>query len=385
MVDNNYDVIIIGAGSVGTPIAMMLSENGLKVTVIDRFASAGQGSNKTAIGGIRATHSDVAKIKLCQTSIEIFSKWKELHGDDIEWIRGGYLFVAYREEERTTLKELLMNQISYGLKIEWLDKQELLELVPDLNPTDLLGGTYSSQDGNASPLLANHAFFRRAQLKGATFNFQTEITGLIIQKDQIKGVATNKGKFYAPIVINAAGAWAKQIGCMAKIELPVESDSHEAGITEAVQRFFFPLIVDIHPEDQSSNFYFYQHYTGQVVFCLTPSPNQWGFDTNETSAFLPLVSKRLLQVMPCLQNIRVRRTWRGLYPMTPDGFPIIGFSSEVKGFLQAVGMCGQGFMLGPGVGALISRLINGTTKKTDQEILQLLSPNRQFVNQEMLK
>ena len=86
---NTYDTILIGAGSAGTPLAWQLAEAGQKVLVLDQFASAGQGSNKEAIGGIRATHSDPAKIQIGLKSLEIFSTWKETYGDDIGWERGG--------------------------------------------------------------------------------------------------------------------------------------------------------------------------------------------------------------------------------------------------------------------------------------------------------
>ena len=113
---------------------------GLDILVVDKLPSVGQGSNKTAIGGIRATHSDPAKIRLGLRSIEIFASWQALHGDDIEWYRGGYSFVAYREQEEKVLKQLLEIQHSYGLNIEWLDRDALLEVIPDLNPCDLCGG-----------------------------------------------------------------------------------------------------------------------------------------------------------------------------------------------------------------------------------------------------
>jgi sarcosine oxidase subunit beta len=157
-----YDVIVIGAGSVGTPTAFSLAEAGLRTLVIDSRASAGQGSNKAAIGGLRATHSDPAKIRLCLRSIEIFSTWKEKHGDDVEWVKGGYCFVAYREREEKILKDLLAIQKTYGLNINWLDRDDLLKVVPDLNPNGLIGGTFSPDDGNASPLLALHASYKHA-------------------------------------------------------------------------------------------------------------------------------------------------------------------------------------------------------------------------------
>lgn len=381
----SYDVIIIGAGSVGTPSAFYLAKEKSKVLVIDSCASVGQGSNKTAIGGIRATHSDHAKIKICSRSIEIFSTWKNVYGDEIEWYPGGYVFAAYQDKDAKALQELLTIQKSFGLIINWLTAKELLGIVPDLNPAGLLGGTFSPKDGHASPLLANHAFYDQSVKLGVDFLFKTAVEDLIIDQGSIKGVSTNKGSYHAQIVINAAGACAGKIGEMAGLHLPINPDSHEAGITEPVTRFLNPMIVDMRPFKKSSNFYFYQHYTGQIIFCVTPSPNLWGFDTRETSEFLPLAARRLIEIIPKLQNIRVRRTWRGLYPMTPDGFPIIGFIPEVKGFLQAAGMCGQGFMMGPGLAELIARLINNHLTEKDKDILKSFSPQRQFLSQEMLK
>lgn len=121
------------------------------------------------------------------------------------------------------------------------------------------------------------------------------------------------------------------------------------------------------------------------MFCITPSPNIWGYDTRETSTFLPMIAQRMVNVMPRLKNIRVRRTWRGLYPMTPDGFPIVGWSKEVQGYLMAVGLCGQGYMLGPGLGELLARICAGTETEKDRQVLEILSPYRDFGGQEKLK
>jgi sarcosine oxidase subunit beta len=95
----SYDIVVIGAGSVGTPAAFYLAREGLKVLVIDRLPSPGQGSNKAAIGGVRATHSDPAKIRLGLRTIEILTSFKDEFGYDVEWRPGGYVFVAYRPEE----------------------------------------------------------------------------------------------------------------------------------------------------------------------------------------------------------------------------------------------------------------------------------------------
>jgi sarcosine oxidase subunit beta len=380
-----YDAIIIGAGSVGLPAAFFLANAGLKPLVIDQFASPGQGSNKAAIGGIRATHSTPAKIRLCLKSIEIFSTWQEVYGDNIEWYQGGYSFVAYREREERVLKELLKVQHSYGLNIHWLDRDELLEVIPDLNRQGLIGGTYSPGDGSASPLLTAHAFYMRARERGAEFRFRERVTGIIRRRGTVVGVRTDQGGYATETVINAAGPWARPVAQMVGVDLPVVPDSHEAGITEPVGRFLKPMVVDIRPAEGSKNYYFYQHKPGPVVFCITPEPPVVGTDRRETSVFLPMIARRMVELMPKLANIKVRRTWRGLYPMTPDGSPIVGHLREVGGYIVAVGMCGQGYMLGPGVGALLARLVEGTLTSEDEEILEELTPYREFGGEEKLK
>ena len=381
----HYDVIVIGSGSIGAPTALSLAQAGYKTLVVDGAPSVGQGSNKRAIGGVRATHSDPAKIRLSLRSIEIFRSWQEVYGEDIEWVTGGYTFVAYREQEEASLKTLLSKQKSLCLNIDWYDRDDLLRIVPGLNKANLLGGTYSPEDGNCSPLLALHAFYVQACKAGATFRYNEPVTDLVIQSGKVKGVKTSKGTYAADVVINASGAWAKQIGQMAGIDLPVNPDCHEAGITESVAPFLVPMVVDIRPGPGSANFYFYQHKTGQIIFCITPNPPIWGFDTDETSVFLPQVARRMIEVMPMLANIRVRRTWRGLYPMTPDGTPIVGWSNEVQGLLNAVGMCGQGFMLGPGMGELLARMVADNLSGEDREVLDILSPYRAFKGMEVLK
>ena len=381
----NYDVIIIGAGSVGVPTAMAMAQAGVKVLVLDRFASQGQGSNKAAIGGIRATHSDPAKIRLCLRTLEVVSIWEETYGDDIEWTKGGYTFVAYRKHEEETLKELLKTQHQYGLNIDWYDRDDFLKIVPDVNPNGLLGGTFSSDDGHCSTLLVGHAMYAAAEQAGATFRYNERVTAIDVTDGRVSGVKTDHGEYAAPVIVNAAGPWAGEIGKLVGLDHPVNPDSHEGGITEPVAHFLDPMVVDIRPAPGSANYYFYQLGTGQVVFCITPQPSIPGFDRRETSEFLPMVARRMVDLMPRLKNIRVRRTWRGLYPMTPDGSPLVGWSEEVPGYLMAIGMCGQGFMLGLGLGELLARMVTDALTADDEETLQILSPQRQFQGQEALK
>lgn len=380
-----YDVVIAGAGSVGVPAALAMARAGVKVLVLDPFASQGQGSNKAAIGGIRATHSDPAKIRLCLRTLEIVSAWKETHGHNIEWTKGGYTFVAYREREERVLRDLLVVQRRYGLNIDWHDRSQLLDVVPDLNPQGLLGGTFSPDDGHCSTLLAGHAFCDEAKRTGAAFRYQEPVTGIDVQGGCVCAVVTPKGRYATGVVLNAAGPWAREVGGLLGFDHPVTPDSHEAGITEPVAPFLGPMLVDTRPAPGSANDYFYQLASGQVVFCITPEPSRVGKDRRETSEFLPLVARRMVDLVPRLAQARVRRTWRGLYPMTPDGSPLVGWAREPKGYLLAIGMCGQGFMLGLGLGELLARMVTNSLLPGDQEVLDQLSPCRAFGGDEKLK
>ena len=380
-----YDVVIVGAGSVGLPTAVALAENGVKVLVIDQFAGPGQGSNKCAIGGIRATHSAPAKIRLCLDSLRIFSSWEQCHGDNIEWYQGGYVFVAYREQEEKALKDLLKIQQSYGLNITWLDRDEMIALAPDINREGLRGGTFSPDDGSASPMLSSSAFYRRAVELGVLFRFNERVTAIIRRHGGVVGVRTDKGGYATETLINAAGAWARPLGQSIGLDLPVVPDSHEAGVTEPVAHCLKPMLVDIRVTPGARNYYFYQHKPGAFVFCITPDPPIVGTDRRETSEYLPMIASRMVNLMPKLANVKVRRTWRGLYPMTPDGAPILGWSKTVEGYVHAEGMCGQGYMLGPGVGQVLSRLVQGHATPEDEEILHELRPDREFGGEEALK
>ena len=380
-----YDVIIAGAGSIGTPTAFYLARAGLRVLVLEALPSVGQASNKHAIGGIRATHSDASKIYLCAETIRVLSTWQEVYGDEIEWRAGGYCFVAYEPAIKQTLRDLLAYQKSYGLNIDWQDAQGIQKIIPDIQPEGLLGGTFSPDDGSASPMKTCFAFYAHAVAAGADFHFNEPFLSASVVNGAVQSVSTARGSYACKYLINAAGSWASEISQLVGLPLPVTPEAHEAGITEPVQPMFSPMIVDIRPREGSSNFYFYQHPTGKIIFCLTPSPQILGQLSTDTSEFLPLASQRLIELMPKLRNLRVRRTWRGTYPITPDGLPILGGTEALDGYLLAAGVCGQGYMLGVGVGMLLTHLIEGRLNSFEEECLRALRLDRSYASAEKLK
>ena len=381
---STWDAVIIGAGSVGLPLSYELARRGWRVAVIERLPSPGRGQNRSAIGGLRATHSDPAKIGICRLSIDLVSRLEAEHGMDVDWLRGGYLYPVYEAEHERSLRSLLEVQHRYELDIDWIGPTEVSDRVPGIVSEGLRGGTWSPGDGSASPLKLALAYSTLARRAGVEFHFGEEVLGFDIDGGRIVRVRTDRGSFSAGVVIDASGAGARAIGAMAGLDVPVEPDCHEAGITEAVRRIFDPMVVDIRSDDESSNCYFYQNKEGQIVFCMTPHPKILGTDTDCTSEFLPVALRRLVALVPRLRNLKVRRTWRGLYPMTPDGFPIVGFAGQPSNLLLAAGMCGQGLMLGPGLAWILAEtLVEGSDRHA--AVFEQLSLHRDFGGQELLQ
>ena len=385
MTSPGYDVAVVGAGSVGVPLSMALAGLGLKTVVVEANASPGQKENKAAIGGIRATHSDPAKITACLRTLEIVSTWKETHGDDLEWQQGGYLFPAYREADEEVLLCLLPIQREFGLVVDFVGPDVVKELVPGINPEGLRGGHYSPHDGSASPMLCSNAYYRRATQLGAEFRFSETVQTISVKDGKVRGLITDRGTIHADVIVDAAGAASAALCASAGVDVPVVAEAHEAGITEPCERMFTCMVVDIRPGDLSKNFYFYQNARGQIMFCITPEPPILIEDRRETSAFLPQVAARTVELMPRLKNLRVRRAWRGIYPMTPDASPIVGWDCAIEGLVHVAGMCGQGFMLGPGLGEAVARLIAGGGTGQDQIILKGFDIRRDYCGVELLK
>jgi len=368
-----YDVVVIGAGSVGVPIAWALAEKKFKVAVVDAAASAGQGQNKAAIGGVRATHSDASKIWLCLESLEIFKNWEQIHGEDIGWRSGGYCFPCYSEKTEKDFRHLLGIQKSFGLNIDWVSPSTITSLIPGIETKGLRGGTFSPDDGYASPLLSCSAFYKYAKKLGVDFYFNEKVERFNKTTNAIESINTSHSEISAASFIIANGADARDLGASLGLDIPVYPDSHEAGITEPVKRFFEPMVVDIREDKDSKNYYFYQNEHGQVIFCISPEPVMPGKNRFSTSVFLPQVARRMISLFPRLANIKVRRTWRGLYPMTPDGSPIISEVKEFNNLRLAVGMCGQGYMLGPGIGRVFARWYSNELNDRDRKILEKLT------------
>jgi len=349
MMNKKYDAIIIGGGILGTAAGYYLSKNKLKVLLLEKdYLTAG--STGRCITGIRQQFSTPASIKTSMTSVELFKNMQTELGRDVEWTNSGYIFLAHDEAKVTTFKKTVAIQKEFGLDVNFISPEECRKVAPLLNISDLLGGTWCASDGQASPFLVVQAYAENMLKNGAEILRGTEVVGINKTAGKAESVTTAAGEtYYAPLILNAAGPWAREVGAMAGVELQVEPERHEALITEGVKYLNMPMLVDYRAEGG----YFVQRKTGQFIGCYTPEKQLQGKDTGSSLEFISEMARRMCRLVPELENVAILRQWSGSYCMTPDGSPIVD-KTDVDGFFCAVGMSGHGFMFGPALGKFIA-------------------------------
>ncbi|MCK5737910.1 FAD-binding oxidoreductase, partial [bacterium] len=334
---SEFDAIVIGGGIVGMATAYNLAKMGRSVLVLEK-GYIGSGSTGRCITGIRAQFSTETSIRLAMRSVSIFRKMETMFGFSVEWAPSGYLFLAFDDARKKSFLNVLKIQQDLGLDVDYLEARDIGRKYPYLNTRGLVGGTFCSADGQADPFHVLKGYFLGLKKMGAEVRTYTEVTAVDCGNVDMKCVHTASGmKFSAPIVINAAGPWANPVSQMAGIKLPVFSETHEAMITEPVQYQAVPMVVDY----RNDGCYFVQRLTGQFVGCYSPDPQVPGYGLETTLDFLREMSRRMIRLMPFVENTSVVRQWAGLYSMTPDGNPIVD-ETTIPGYFVAVGMSGHG-------------------------------------------
>jgi len=371
------DVVVIGGGIIGLASACHLSRRGQKVLVLEK-KYPGSGSTGRCIGGIRQQFSTPGAIRLMQESVRQFRLMKEEFGFTVEYVEGGYLFLAHDPQRLETFRAILPVQKKLGLPVEILDAAGCLKIAPQLNPDGLLGGVFSPEDGQAYPFKVIEGYIREIRRLGSQVRFFTEVREILLHNGAVVGVKTAAGEtFHSRVILNAAGPWAQEIGRMAGMELPIAPEEHEAFITDRIQPIFTTMVVDY----RADGCYFYQRSNGQVIGCYSPVPNKPGTMTESSLEFLVEMSKRTTRLVPELAMARVIRHWGGSYSMTPDGSPFID-KTEIPSFYVANGMCGHGFMFAPAIGRYMSEIILDNRYPFDWSEFRL---GRDLSRQELMK
>jgi sarcosine oxidase subunit beta len=357
------EVAIIGGGIMGVATAYYLAELGIKDVILLEKDLISQGSTGLSVGGIRHQFSHPANIRLSQQSVAVFEGFREEFGVDIGYHKAGYLFLAAKEETWRDFLASVETQRLLGVPVEILDPPEISGRWPYLKVSDIIGGTFCSEDGYADPYLVAMGFAHSARRLGVRIEELTRVTAVQVQGKRVVGVVTTRGNVQTPVVVNAAGPWAAEVGRMAGVELPVLPYRRQAFVTQPFELFPKPVPMII---DQDATFYFRGADPGLIMGMSDPD-EQPGFRLQTDREFLERVVEAAVHRAPQIENARILRGWAGLYEVTPDDNPIIGPIPSRPGFFCAVGFSGHGFQHGPAVGRIMGQLIAGERSEIDLE------------------
>jgi len=355
------ECVIIGGGVVGCAVAYYLAKRGMTDCVVLESEYLASGATGRCGGGIRQQWSTAENTELAIESVRAFSGLEEELGADIEFLQGGYLVLAYTDEDVEQFRKNVALEQALGLDVVTLTPREINErVVPELNTEGVLLGTYCPSDASANPFLATQAYADAARRLGVEIELFTPARRILVEEGRVAGVETDHGVISTPRVLNAAGSHSAPLAATAGVELPITPYRREILVTEPLERFFHPMIISF-----SYGIYFRQTKHGAVIGGFADPDEPSGFDQTSSLEFLRTMCAKLSFLMPALRSVKVVRQWAGLYDMTPDALPILGPVDRVGGFFQASGFSGHGFMIAPKVAMLLAQLMTGAEPDLD--------------------
>jgi sarcosine oxidase subunit beta len=350
------DAVIIGGGVMGCAIAYNLAKEGLKPVVVEKSDIGGEASGSNG-GGVRQSARNLKEMPLAMESIQIYGGLHEELGMDVEYVREGNLRLCTSDEELETMRQSVENQKTTGLKLEMLDRKQVLEINPYVGEK-VIGASFCATDGHANPLLVTYAFFKKAKSLGAQFYTHEEASEIRLRKGKVSAVVTDKNTFETDLVVDAAGTAGRKVANMVGLDFPMRPLFSEAMITEPYPALFKQMI-----GHAKGLFYGRQTVHGPFFWGGFVGTEQFIYRQGKPSFHYigPAISQLVLDFFPVLRDIHVIRMWSGLIAQMSDGLPVLGFAQEVPGFVFATAFSGHGFGLAPVIGRLISELIMDCT------------------------
>ena len=346
----------------GSSIAWHLSSAGAgRVLVLDRGSGPGEGTSGRAMGGVRAQFGNPLNISMSLYSLEIFERFEELTGFPSGFRAAGYLLLATRREHLTLLRELAELQRAAGLlDVEELGPEEIARRVPILNVDDVLGGSFRQGDGFVDPLSLIAGFSGAAQANGTEIRYGVEVLGIEVESGSVSGVRTSAGLTATPVVVNAAGPWAREVAALAGVDLPVRPLRRQIVKTHPHPEIGgdLPMVIDL-----AGGLHFRPDFMEPPPHGLrVAGPDRvehWGFDTSFDDVILDQITPWLARRAPAIADVVVdpQRCSAGLYAMSPDRHAILGPVPGLAGFHLANGFSGHGVMHAPATGRIVSETI----------------------------
>jgi sarcosine oxidase, subunit beta len=348
------EVVVVGGGIVGASVAWHLAEAGVDVALVERGQLAGESSGKP-IGGVRAQFSDALNVRLAARSLEAYGRFAQTPGADIGLDRVGYLFLLRTPEQVRRFARSIAVQNEHGVPSELISPAEAQRRCPPVDPDRFVAAAFSPSDGHARPAVAAEAYVAAARRRGARATTACGVERIEVRGGEIVAVRTSRGSIRTSIVVCAAGAWSREVGAMAGVDLDVRPVRRQIAFGEPPAPVPPRLPFTI---DAETTFYF--HTAGSAILLGMSDPRQApAFDRAYTDDWLPELRRCAARCAPSLAGVRVRDGWAGLYETTPDANALIGEAPSLARFLYATGFSGHGFCHAPAAGEIVRDLVRG--------------------------
>lgn len=359
-----YRVAIVGGGIIGLYTAWHLVRAGVsEVVVLDRGFLSNGASGRNG-GGVRQQWETPATVRLARESVRSYRRFGRDFGYNVWFRQGGYLFLADSVPEMERLRSVHRVVTTEGLAARLLTPSEIPRYAPDLALDGVVGGTFLKSDGTLYPFPALWGLCDALRGRGVEILTATPVTGVRVDDGRVVGVTTSEGRIDADAVVNAAGGWSAEVSRLAGLPIPNSPTRHEILATEPLKPFLDPMVVRT-----SDGLYLSQTMRGEIVGGLSlhhPAGTAGGMPSS--IAFLATMARALTGLLPAIAPLGVLRAWSGFYDDTPDGLPQLGEDPRCRGFFQANGFGGHGFMLAPAATRRVAQAILG--ERTDLDPAQ---------------
>jgi dimethylglycine dehydrogenase len=356
-------VVVIGGGVVGASVLYHLTKAGWKDVLLIERAELTSGSTWHAAGGMHTVNGDPNVAKLQQYTIELYKEIEKISGQSCGVHITGGIMLAGTRERLDWLKMAKARGRYLGMDLEIISVDEAAKLFPLLDKKHFAGAMFDPIEGHVDPYGVTHAYAKSAQIGGAEIVRHTRVTDLKARPDGTWDVITDHGNVHAEHVVNAAGLWAREVGRMVGLELPVLAMEHQYLITGDM-----PELVgkpeQLHAIDFEGEIYIRQERGGMLMGTYeragvpwSPLTTPWDFGQDLLPNDLERIAPSLevgFAHFPALAGAGIKKVVNGPFTFAPDGNPLIGPIRGLKNFWVACGVM-AGFSQGGGVGLALSR------------------------------
>jgi len=363
------DVIVVGAGVVGTSVAFHLAERGIDTLVLDREGPAA-GSTSRSGALIRAHYPTALEADLAWESLtEYFEPWGERVGGGCGFTRTGFAYLV-GETNVEALRHNVALQRGVGVETQLIGPEELGVLDPSLRTDGVTLAAHEPRGGYADPIATALGFLNAAEALGARFE-RRRVTALLERGGEVYGVQTGEGPVEAEIVVLAAGAWSVPLAGSVGLDLRIRP----ARVSVALFERPYELPTHLTVIDTTEGFYA-RPAAESATLVGSRDSLEWLDGPDEPTpepdaAFVAQASRRVGHRIPALANAPYRSGRSGILDMTPDGRPILGPAGP-EGLFLATGWSGTGFKKAPAAGAEVARWISdGVPKRPELESYHL--------------